>query len=299
MIPVERQGAAALPRHRFLDFIELMKPELTFLSVCTAVGGAHLAARSGGDPSRLLPLFAGTILVGGGAGALNMVLEHQHDARMRRTARRPIPSGRVSPAAAALFGAIFSLAGILVLSVWGSRSAGLLALITLAIYLVVYTPMKRITPFAAVIGAVPGALPPVIGWAAVAGSAPFEAWSLFGILFFWQIPHFHSLAWTYREDYARAGYKMLSVVDATGRITARQIVVYALGLVPASLLPVYAGIAGPVYFIGALAVSAAFALFAISSCRPITGATARRLFLGSLAFLPLLIIMMGLDELLK
>ena len=299
MIPPDRQSAAALPRLRILDFLELMKPELTFLSVCTAVGGAHLAAQHTGDPSRLLAVFAGTFLVGGGAGALNMVLEHEHDAVMRRTSRRPIPSGRVSPFAATVFGAILSLAGILTLALWGSRSAGFLALLTLAIYLVVYTPMKRSSPFATIVGAVPGALPPVIGWAAVAGSAPFEAWSLFGILFFWQIPHFLSLAWTYRADYARAGYRMLTVVDTTGRVTARQIIIYAIGLVPASLLPVFVGIAGTVYFGGALLISTAFATLAAATCRPITGAAARHLFFASLAYLPLLIVTMALDELVK
>jgi protoheme IX farnesyltransferase len=286
----------ALERSRAHHFLALAKPELTLLSVLTSLGGAYLGVSEQGRFALLLATFAGTLCVGAGAGALNMLIERELDAKMRRTGHRPIPSGLVAPSEALAFGLLCSLIGVVILTLFTNWLAGLLALLTLVTYLFLYTPLKQLTPFATVVGAVPGALPPVIGWAAARGEVGLGGWSLFAILFFWQVPHFLSLAWVYRNDYARAGYRLLAVLDLTGSITRRQILVYAFVLVPASLLPTYAGLVGPVYFAGALGLSVTFFVIALASCRPLTRASARRLFLSSLGFLPVLILFMILDR---
>jgi len=286
----------ALSRPRAHHFLALAKPELTLLSVLTSLGGAYLGGSGQGRFVLLLATFAGTLCVGAGAGALNMLIERGLDAKMKRTEHRPIPSGAVAPSEALTFGLICSLIGVVALTVFTNWLAGLLALLTLVTYLFLYTPLKQLTPFATVVGAVPGALPPVIGWAAARGEIGLGGWSLFAILFFWQMPHFFSLAWVYRNDYARAGYRLLTVLDLTGSITRRQILIYAFVLIPASILPTFAGLLGPVYFVGALGLSVSFFLIALASCRPLTSASARRLFQWSLAFQPILIFFMVLDR---
>jgi protoheme IX farnesyltransferase len=225
-----------------------------------------------------------------------MFAERRFDAMMKRTAQRPIPAGKVEPSEALAFGLLCSMVGVAVLTALTNWLAGLLAVLTLVTYLFLYTPLKRLTPFATVVGAVPGALPPVIGWAAARGEIGLGGWSLFAILFFWQMPHFLSLAWMFRKDYARAGYRLLTVLDVSGAITRRQIQFYAFALIPASVLPTYLGFLGPVYFLGALALSLCFFLAGMASCRPLTSASARRLFLTSLAYLPALIFFMVLDR---
>jgi protoheme IX farnesyltransferase len=275
----------------------LAKPELTLLSVITAVGAAYLAAQSNVSYWTLLHTFVGTLLVGGGAGALNQYLERRYDALMRRTENRPIPGGRVSGREALVFGLIIASIGVAELSVYTYLLAGLLAVATLATYLLLYTPLKRLTPFATVVGGVPGALPPVIGWAAVRGEVGMEAWALFAILFFWQMPHFLALAWMYRKDYARGGYKMLTVVDPEGTATSRQIIVYSIALLPATLLPTYLGLLGPVYFCGAFILSVLFILVALRLHWHRTNSAARKLFYASLAFIPALVLLMILDKL--
>jgi heme o synthase len=270
------------------DYILLMKPELTLLSVLTAVGSSYLAAREMGNYISLIRTFIGTLLVGGAAGVLNQYIERKYDARMKRTAQRPLPAGRVYPTDALIFGIALAISGIFYLTLAGNATAGILAVITLVSYLFLYTPLKRQTPFATVIGGISGALPPLIGWAVARGNLTREAWTLFFILFFWQMPHFLALAWMYRKDYADAGYKILSVLDPSGKITGRQALIYCIALIPASLLPTLVGMAGVLYFCGMILLTFNFLALAISMYRYHTPSAARRLFYASLVFLPLL-----------
>jgi protoheme IX farnesyltransferase len=286
-----------MSRVKLLDYIALAKPELTLLSVTTALGAAYLAA---GDPVPywlLFHVFVGTILVGAGAGALNQYAERQYDAMMHRTVNRPLPSGHLEPTEALALGSVAAIGGVVYLSAFTNVLAGFLAVVTLVTYLLLYTPLKRMTPFATVIGGVPGALPPMIGWAAVAGGLTMGAWALFFILFFWQMPHFHSLAWMYRKDYARAGYRLLTVVDPSGLVASRQILIYSAALVPAALMPTMVGTLGITYFLGAFLLSVGFLVLAIRLYRNRTNGNARMLFLASLVYLSVLIGLMIFDRL--
>ena len=272
----------------------LMKPELTFLSVLTAVGSAYIALHGSIHYSLLVHTFIGTLLIGSAAGVLNQYIERRYDAMMKRTEHRPLPAGRIQPAEALLFGIVLGIAGVSYLAILTNWVAVALSVLTLISYLAIYTPLKRKTPFATVVGGIPGALPPLIGWAVVRGSVSMEAWSLFFILFFWQMPHFLSLAWMYRKDYARAGYKLLVVLDQTGDVTSRQILVYCCALVPASLMPTLIGFTGYVYFVGALILSLSFLTTGIIFFREQSPITARRTFYFSLLFLSLLFILLML-----
>jgi heme o synthase len=280
----------------FSDYVFLTKPRLTLLSVFTAVGSSYLALHGVVYYLPLVHTFIGTFLVGGAAGALNQYLERDFDAQMKRTVQRPLPSGRVQPIQALVFGLSLAVAGVLYLTLVSGLIAGGLALLTLISYLVVYTPLKRRTPFATIVGGIPGALPPLIGWAVARNELNLEAWSLFFILFFWQMPHFFALAWMYRKDYERAGYRILTVIDPSDTITPRQIMIYCIALVPASVLPTVLGLSGIVYFVGALVLSLGFLLMAIRLFQQKSTIAARKLFLSSLAFLPLLffLLMAGL-----
>jgi protoheme IX farnesyltransferase len=289
-------GTVTVAPARARDILALGKPELTLLSVLTAVGGSYLGLPEGASYIPLFWTFLGTLLVGAGAGALNMLLERKYDAQMKRTERRPLPAGRVSAPEAASFGLLCSAAGIAVLGLFTTLTAMLLASLTLATYLMLYTPLKRLTPFATLVGAVPGAFPPVIGWAAVRGTIGLEGWGLFALLFFWQMPHFLSLSWIYRNDYERAGYRLLAVLDRSGTVVKRQTLTFTAALVPASVFPTYLGLCGGTYFAGALLLSASFLVAAIRWVQPLTGNSARRLFLASLAYLPTLIFFMILDR---
>ncbi len=296
MKKIPAEGSLAYAPSRALDFLALGKPELTLLSVLTAVGAAYLARPADASYLPLLWTFVGTLLVGWGAGTLNMLLERDYDAVMNRTKYRPLPAGRVTAAEAAAFGLLCSAAGITVLGLLTTPLAMLLAVLTLVTYLMLYTPLKRLTPFATIVGGIPGALPPVIGWAAMRGTIGPEGWGLFAILFFWQMPHFLSLAWIYRNDYERAGYRLLSVVDRSGTVVRRQILIYTAALVPASVLPSYLGICGTIYFAGAFVLSITMLIITIRTMFPLSGGSARRLFFVSLAYLPLLIGLMIIDR---
>jgi protoheme IX farnesyltransferase len=279
------------------DLLALTKPGLTAMAVATAAGGAFLA---GNTPDSYQPIFhtlIGTFLVGGAAGALNQYREWTFDGAMRRTADRPIPSGRLRPFEGFAFGTVLAVAGLCYLLFFTNVLAFALAAATLATYIFLYTPLKRITPFATVIGGIPGAIPPLIGWAAVNNSLSIEAWSLFAIMFFWQMPHFLALAWMYRKDYERAGFRPLPVVDPSGRVTGRQALVYSIALVPASVLPTYAGLLGSTFFVGAMTLSVAFFFLAFRFFRTRAAADARRLFFGSLLYLPGIVLLMVLDRL--
>lgn len=292
-----RHSVVALSQPRVLDFVLLAKPELTLLSVLTAVGGAYLASVDTGQYMAVFHTFVGTLLVGAGAGALNMYLERDLDGKMKRTEHRPLPAGRLSPVEALAFGIGAATVGVAELGIFTHGLAAFLAVCTLATYLFLYTPLKRLTPFATVVGGIPGALPPVIGWAAVHGEVGLEAWSLFAILFFWQMPHFLSLSWMYRRDYARAGYRLLTVVDQDGTVTGRQVLIYCVALLPASLLPTYLGILGTVYFVGAFIVTIIFLAVSFPMIWHPCARAARRLFVASLAYIPALVLLMVLDTL--
>ncbi len=293
-------------RARVLDYVELMKPELTGLSVLTALCAFYLGTTDTFSFALFLHTALGTLLVGGGAGALNRYIERSYDAMMKRTERRPLPSGRLDPREALVFGILISLIGIAELTIFTNPLAGLLAGVTWSTYLFLYTPLKRITPLSTVIGGIPGALPPLIGWAATRNSLNLEAWVLFAILFFWQMPHFFSLAWMYRKDYARAGFKVLSVSDAAGQRTSKQIFYYCAGLIPASIAPTLLGMTGIQSLVAALVLGAGFLTFAgfllHHSLRAQPDAmakvnrSARQIFFSSLVYLPALMIVLSIDK---
>ena len=239
---------------RVIALWQLTKPRIALLVLFTALAGFWLASSGAPDWLRLFHTLVGTALTAGGAGALNMLLEREADARMRRTMNRPLPAGRVQPAEALKLGVTLSVAGVFYFAAAVNLLASLLAALTLISYLLVYTPLKRRTWLATLVGAVPGALPALGGWAAARGGLSVEAGSLFAIVFLWQVPHFNALAWMYREDYARGGFPTLATRDPGGKATATQIVGVSLALLLASLAPALLGLAGPLFLSGALAL---------------------------------------------
>jgi heme o synthase len=276
---------------RFGDYVQLTKPRLTTLVVMTTLVG-YLSGRTGQVQwSTLLQALAGTFSVAAAASALNQLAERDLDAAMRRTMKRPLPAGRLTPRQALAFGTLLLGGGATWLAIAVSPLASALAIVTAVFYLLAYTPLKTVTPIATVIGAIPGAIPPMIGWAAARGSLAPGAWALFGILFFWQMPHFLAIATLYRADYAAAGFRVLSVVDPGGRRTGRQALWYALGLIPVSVLPAYLRLAGTGYAVGALLLGGLYAHAAFQLMRhPGEMSHARRLFRLSLLYLPLLLL---------
>ena len=293
----EPQGTIVIERSRIADYLTLTKPELTFLSVVTALAGVFLASPGVIQIGVLLPVLIGTALVGGGAGALNQLIEREYDGMMRRTEHRPLPSGRLSPWEVLVFGTMTSVAGIIGLAVFTNFLAAFLAVVTLVTYLFLYTPLKRITPWSTLVGAIPGALPPVIGWAAVKNGIAVETWLLFGILFFWQMPHFLSLAWMYRKDYSRAGYRMLTVLDPSGMTTSIHIVSYSSFLLVAAVLPGFLGFSGWLYVSAALLLSTAFIGTGVQLWIRRSNDSARQVFFASLIYLPVLLLFMIVDKL--
>lgn len=281
--------AAAFTRAAAGDWIELAKPRITGMVVFTALVGFVVASPPGPVLTAVLAAaLVGTGLVAAGASVLNQVMERGTDALMLRTQGRPIPSGRVQPNEARVFGGVLTASGLALLA-WGCGwLAAFVALATWASYLFVYTPLKRRTPLATLVGAVPGALPPVIGWAAARQSLDTGTFILFAILFLWQVPHFLAIAWLYRDDYARAGFPMLPVLDREGSFTGRQAVVHSLALLLVSLLPTAAGLAGPVYLAGAFLLGVTLTLFALRLARVRDLVAARALFLASVVYLPVL-----------
>ena len=277
---------------RVADYVELTKPRLNGLVVASSAAGYYLGLSAAIDPMAMAQAVVGTTLVAAGAAALNQVSERDTDAMMRRTAARPLPGGRVSSFDATVFGALLSAAGIALLALGANWLSAALAAATLVIYLVVYTPMKRRTPLSTLVGAVPGALPPLIGWAAAHGSISQGGTVLFAIVFLWQIPHFMAIAWLYRDDYARARFPMLAVIDPTGRRPARQAVFFSGVLLPISLLPSFVGLAGGAYLAVAVTLGLGLLWLSIRFAADRDQASARMLFLGSITYLPLLWIAM-------
>ncbi len=286
----------SLNRASLRDLATLAKPEVTGLVVAATAIGFYLGAPQPLPPGRFFATLLGTALVSGGTGALNMWWERNADGRMRRTAARPLPSGRLSPATALVFGLVLAAAGGALLWLAVNALASLLALGTLASYLLVYTPLKTRSHLCTLVGAVPGAAPPLIGWAAAHGSLGPEAWSLYAILFLWQFPHFLAIAWMYRQDYERAGMRMLPPADADGTGTFRQILLFTAALLPASLIPSLLGVAGTVYAFGAAVLGMAFLAGGYWAARARTSRHARVLLHVSVAYLPLLYALLALDR---
>jgi protoheme IX farnesyltransferase len=290
------EPALPLIRSRWQDFVELTKPRIAVLVLFTVAIGALLARHGTVNWEQLLHTLLGTALVAAGASALNQLLERHTDALMRRTENRPLPAGRLQPLEVLVFGVTLGVLGTIYLAVSLRHplAAGVAALTFLS-YVLLYTPLKRRTTLNTLVGAVPGALPPVIGWTAATGRLDREALVLFLILFLWQVPHFLAIAWIYREDYGRAGLRMLPVIDTAGSMTGRQMVVYCLALLPVSLMPVLFQQAGLVYGVGALALGLYFLRAACGFVGEKSPTQARRVLRASLLYLPALLALLLIE----
>lgn len=286
----------ATEKTRFTVFSELVKARLTSLVLVTTAVGFYIGMRGSMDWLLLFHTLLGTAMVAGGAAALNQLIEREHDAKMHRTEDRPLPSGRLTPETVLVFGGLISATGLAYLALTVNLLTSVLGIVTLFSYVFVYTPLKRVTTLNTVIGAIPGALPPLMGWTAARGQINVEGWSLFAILFFWQLPHFLAIAWMYRDDYARGGYVMLPIVDPDGVRTGRQAISHTIGLMAVSLFPVLLGLAGWYYCAGAILLGAIFLAAAIRFSRRLTMSAARQLFFASIIYLPLLLGLMVLDK---
>jgi len=281
----------------FRSYLELTKPRITcFILMSTGVGFL-CAVHLGGHWTwlSLLHTLLGTALMASGTAALNQWYEREADAKMARTKKRPIPSGRVTPAHAFEFAAGLSIAGFVELWLGANLLTGLLGLFTLLSYLFLYTPLKQRSPHSTTVGAIPGAMPPLIGYAAASGRLTWEAWILYAILFLWQFPHFYAIAWMYRDDYARAGIRMLPVVEPSGESTARRILLFSLVLIPISVLPKFFAMAGNFYLFGALALGLMFLWACVRVLFDRTIPRARQVLLASVVYLPLLYGLLVLD----
>jgi protoheme IX farnesyltransferase len=286
--------SSVLQRHSFaestswVDYLAITKPDVNVLILLTTATGFCLGSAAGFSGTvwlLLLQTFVGTVLVASGAAALNQWMERHFDARMRRTARRPIAAGRLDPFRALLFGVCLSLAGTAYLALAVNPVTSLLAVITLSSYLLLYTPFKRITPLCTLIGAFPGAMPPLIGWAAARGRLDPEAWVLFAIVFCWQFPHFMAIAWMYRDDYERAGYRVLARGPARARWVMLQTLAPVLALLPLSLLPL-AGQSAMLHQLGVFFIGIVFACYALCFAIQRSGSSARQLLTASILYLP-------------
>ena len=294
--PLTTVAAGALEKSWLAVFSDLIKARLTFLVLVTTLVGFYVAYPGALNLFLLLHTILGTALVASGAAALNQWLERDHDAKMQRTEDRPLPSGRMQPSTVLILGGFCGGLGLVYLALAVNLLTSLLGAITLASYLFIYTPLKRVTTLNTIVGAIPGALPPLMGWTAARNDIGGGGWSLFAILFFWQMPHFFAIAWIYREQYARAGFVMLPVVDPAGERTGRQAVSHALGLLPVSLFPFVFHLAGPVYLFGAMVLGLAYIWFAVRFSLRLTIPRARQLFLASILYLPLLLGLMVFDK---
>jgi protoheme IX farnesyltransferase len=285
-----------LTNQRLADFLALTKPRLNFLVVVTAAVGYYLGAGDGLNLARLLEAVIGIALVAGGAAGLNQVYERETDSLMWRTRTRPLAANRITPTDAVIFSLALAIIGLGVVAATSNMLAAFLALLTLVSYNLVYTPMKRRSQLATLVGAIPGAIPPMIGWVAARNQLSAEAWALFAIVFVWQIPHFMAIAWLYRDDFRRAGFPLLPVVEPDGKSTARQAVLFSVLLLPISLTPYFLRFSGFPYALGAAIGGLALLWLAASFATDRTNERARRLFLGSIIYLPLLWVMLIADR---
>jgi protoheme IX farnesyltransferase len=290
---------AVLPRARgriAADLISLTKPRVVLMVLITTVVGYYVGLPGAPDYTRLLALLVGTTLAAGGTLALNQYWERDVDALMERTRMRALPEGRLAPLEALLFGAATTAGGLTVLAIGAGWLAALVTTATFALYVFAYTPLKLRTSLCTLVGAVPGALPPVTGWAAARDDISLGAWVLFGILFLWQLPHTLAIARLYQADYARAGVRLLPVIDAQGGSTERQILTGCMALLAVSLLPTLIGLAGAVYFVGALVLGGTFAAFGVQQALAPSASRARRVLLASLLYLPVLLALLAFDK---
>jgi protoheme IX farnesyltransferase len=299
MTPPTEVIVAPLVRERrrvVADLVALTKPRVVLMILVTTLVGYYVGLDGAPDWVRLVHLALGTVLAAGGTLALNQYWERDVDARMDRTRLRPLPDGRLMPLEALAFGAAITALGVAYLAAFVGVAAATVTLATFVLYLFAYTPLKLKTPLCTIVGAVPGALPPVTGWVAARDDAGVGAWILFGILFLWQLPHTLAIGRLYRDDYARAGVRLLPVVDPEGTSTERQIVTGCLALLGVSLLPTLTGVAGGVYFAGALALGLAFVVLGAWQALTPSLAGARRVLYASLLYLPALLTLLALDK---
>jgi protoheme IX farnesyltransferase len=280
---------ATVTRTRVSDFVTLTKPGITIMVAITAAVGFYVASHGAFDWKIFLHMIGGTLLSSAGAAAFNMLMERKLDAKMDRTKGRPLPAGRMAPSEAAVFGGVLCVAGLVWLAVAVNPLTAALSAATMVSYLALYTPLKTKSSVCTLVGAIPGALPPVMGWAAARGSVDTGAWVLFLVLFFWQLPHFLALAWMYREDYARAGFPMLPVEEPTGASTGRQVVLQTLALIVVSIIPYFFQMTGDAYPLAALVLGAGFLGFGVAFAADRSRNRASRLFLASITYLPLLL----------
>ncbi len=278
------------------DYIALTKPRITWLILMSTGVGYFFGARGGWHFLTVLHTILGTGLIASGTAALNQWYEREADSKMKRTQARPLPSGRISAGKALAFAIVISAAGFVELFAGVNALTGWLGLFTLLSYLFIYTPLKQRSPHSTTIGAIPGAMPPLIGYAAASGTLAWDAWILFAILFFWQFPHFYAIAWMYREDYERAGIRMLPVVEPDGESTARRILLFSLVLVPISLIPRFLLMTGNLYVFGALALGLLFLYAGMRVSFDRTRQRARSVLLASVLYLPVLYGLMLFDR---
>jgi protoheme IX farnesyltransferase len=289
-------GAPTSAKARAAAYIELTKPRITFLIVLTSAAGFCLGARGAVNYVVFTHAMIGIALLSSGIATLNQYLERDLDGLMRRTENRPLPSGRLVPFEALWFGITLTIVAELYLALSVNVLTALMGLTVIAGYLFLYTPLKTRTSLSTAVGAFPGAMPPLMGWAAARGEVDIAAWVLFAILFLWQFPHFLAIAWMYREDYGRAGIRMLPVVEPDGRVTGQQIILYALMLLPVSLLPTLLGISGKVYLVAAIVLGLLFLASSIRAALSKSNQHARQLLLASVLYLPLLFGVMVLNR---
>ena len=277
-------------------YSDLIKARLTMLVLLTTLVGFYVGWQGAMNYLLMFHALLGTALVASGAAALNQWLEREHDAKMRRTADRPLPSGRLQPVTVILFGGIASVVGLVYLALLVNPLTSVLGAISLVSYLFIYTPLKRVTWLNTAVGAIPGALPPLMGWAAARGEMSGGGWVLFAILAFWQMPHFFAIAWIYKDEYAKAGFQMLPNVDPDGSRTAQQAVSHTLGLLPISLCPFLLHLAGPVYLAAAILLGGFYLWCAFRFAKRLDVPSAKKLFFASIIYLPLLLIALVADK---
>ena len=287
---------AASFREKVVAYVELTKPRIAFMLVLTSAAAFYVASGARFDVALFVNAMIGIALLAFGVATLNQYIERDTDALMERTAERPLPSGRISPAEALVFGGLQCLVSEVYLYYLVNPLTAGLGLVVIIGYVFLYTPLKIRTSASTAIGAIPGAMPPLMGWTAAANEVSIGAWALFAMLFLWQFPHFLAIAWIYRDQYAKARILMLPVVDRSGRITARQIILFAIMLVPVSLAPFFLGLAGLVFLVGATLLGFWFLFESIRAGRARTVEQARRLMLASVLYLPMILALLVLDR---